>query len=185
MRVLVCGGRNYQARKRLYRVLDDVFSDLGGITLIVHGNARGADRLAGDWAKARDVPCGTFDADWGRYGAKAGPMRNQKMLDSAKPDLVVAFPGGKGTAHMVSIAEIAGVPVQKIASELTTIQIRGGNLTAGLEAKDGVVIFTAPALKYMLGWNGDQVASYCKQRGWQWVTVPGKDAAVASAAPGG
>ena len=41
----------------------------------------------------------------------AGPKRNQQMLDEAKPDMVVAFPGGKGTAHMRQIAKAAGVPV--------------------------------------------------------------------------
>jgi hypothetical protein len=38
-------------------------------------------------------------------------MRNQAMLDYGKPDLVVAFPGGKGTADMVRRARVAGVKV--------------------------------------------------------------------------
>ena len=35
----------------------------------------------------------------------------QIMLDEGKPDLVVAFPGGRGTADMIRKAEGAGVPV--------------------------------------------------------------------------
>jgi len=55
----------------------------------------------------------TFDADW-KLGKKAGPLRNQRMIDEGRPDLVVAFPGGKGTADMVRRAEAAGVKVLKI-----------------------------------------------------------------------
>lgn len=45
-------------------------------------------------------------------GKAAGPIRNQRMLDEGKPDLVVAFPGGRGTADMVRRAKAAGVPVR-------------------------------------------------------------------------
>lgn len=33
------------------------------------------------------------------------------MLDEYHPDFVVAFPGGRGTAHMVRISRQAGVEV--------------------------------------------------------------------------
>ena len=36
---------------------------------------------------------------------------NQQMLDIGKPDLVLAFPGGSGTADMVAKARAAGVGV--------------------------------------------------------------------------
>lgn len=48
------------------------------------------------------------------------------------------------------------------------IRIDGGFFCAGIEHKDGVVVRTAPILKYMLGWNGRQVADYCRKRGWIW-----------------
>lgn len=51
-------------------------------------------------------------ADWGRYGKAAGPIRNQEMLESGI-DLVIALPGGRGTADMVRRAEGAGVPVRR------------------------------------------------------------------------
>lgn len=57
------------------------------------------------------VPVIVYHADWNAHGRSAGPIRNAKMLAEGKPDLVVAFPGGKGTAHMVGIARKAGVPV--------------------------------------------------------------------------
>jgi hypothetical protein len=40
-------------------------------------------------------------------GRAAGPRRNQRMLEDFRPDLVVAFPGGRGTAYMVRRAGLA------------------------------------------------------------------------------
>ena len=111
MRVLVCGGRDYHDRQQVFDVLDDLREPA---THIIHGGARGADTFGRDWAKERKVPYTTFRADWGKLGRAAGPIRNQKMLSEGKPDLVVAFPGGKGTADMVSRAKKAGIPVIEI-----------------------------------------------------------------------
>jgi hypothetical protein len=36
------------------------------------------------------------------------------MLDEGKPDLVIGFPGGTGTADMLSRAEIAGVKIIEV-----------------------------------------------------------------------
>ena len=54
---------------------------------------------------------GSYPAQWDVYGRRAGPIRNQEMIDEGKPDGVVAFPGGKGTADMVRRAEAAGLKV--------------------------------------------------------------------------
>jgi hypothetical protein len=107
-RVLVCGGRNYDDKGRLYIALDRLFPSP---TLIIHGGANGADALAGQWCVDRDVACAPYYAAWETYGAGAGPMRNQRMLDEGKPHLVLAFPGGRGTADMVRRAKAAGVRV--------------------------------------------------------------------------
>ena len=104
LRVLVCGGRDYRNRERVYRVLDTVQP-----AVVIHGDARGADTLASDWAKSRGVQCETYPAQWNRFGRRAGYLRNQQMLDEGKPDLVIAFPGGSGTAMMAKIAQDAGV----------------------------------------------------------------------------
>ena len=75
----------------------------------------GADTLGAEWAKAQGIPCEVYMADWEGLGRKAGPIRNQRMLDEGKPDLVVAFPGGRGTADMVRRARSAGLDVLEIA----------------------------------------------------------------------
>jgi hypothetical protein len=124
MRVLVCGGRDYANRERLYNELDEMHHDpacgvreRGAVTLIIHGDASGADRLAAAWATENRVPVQAWPADWALHGLYAGPFRNAKMLAEGKPDLVVAFPGGRGTADMVRRARRAGVDVVEVSAE--------------------------------------------------------------------
>lgn len=115
LRILVCGGRDYKNAKRLNDVLFTI-EVVHGIGVIIHGGATGADSLAGAWAKGYACTCIIEYADWNRYGPAAGATRNQKMLDEHKPDMVVAFPGGRGTADMVKRAKAAGVTVQEVQS---------------------------------------------------------------------
>lgn len=114
MRVLVCGGRDYNDSHRVFAVLDKLHSE-AGIDLIIEGGARGADHLAMSWAADRRVPRERYDADWEAHGNFAGPMRNRRMLEEGKPDIVVAFPGNRGTADMCRKARKAGVEVYEIA----------------------------------------------------------------------
>ena len=108
MRVLVCGGRDFQDARQMYSWLDGL---LPRPTLIIQGGAFGADAIASEWAYKRDVLERQFPADWKKHGRAAGPIRNQQMLEEGKPELVVAFPGGIGTADMVRRARAAGVRV--------------------------------------------------------------------------
>ena len=86
--------------------------------VIITGGASGADEVAQDWAIVNWCQFETYPVtpeEWARLGKKAGPLRNARMLAEGKPDLVLAFPGGTGTADMVSKAKAAGVPVREIA----------------------------------------------------------------------
>lgn len=110
MRILVCGGRDWNDRDAVVRALASVDAKKG-IDVVIHGGAEGADSFAEVWAAVNGKRVVTFKADWSAYGKAAGPMRNQKMIDEGKPDGVVAFPGGKGTADMVHRAKKAGLTV--------------------------------------------------------------------------
>ena len=112
-RVLVCGGRHYSDRARVFAVLDDLAAQ-HGVLFVIEGGQRGADSLARKWRHERLQPGETFYADWKRYGDPAGPIRNQKMLVDGQPDLVVAFPGHTGTANMVGKAHAFRVEVQEV-----------------------------------------------------------------------
>lgn len=111
-RVIVCGGRDYDDQWAVQQAMETVL-DLAGDhrPLIVHGGASGADALAAAWARHLDLPEAHFAALWGQYGRAAGPRRNAEMLAVVEPDLVVAFPGGAGTANMIRQAHAAGVRV--------------------------------------------------------------------------
>lgn len=111
--VLVCGGRDYDNRDMLFSVLNLAHA-MNPIKLLIHGGASGADDLAGQWARHVGVNWKGFTAYWKTEGKAAGPKRNQRMLDEGKPDIVIVFPGGDGTADMVRRAEKAEVPVARV-----------------------------------------------------------------------
>jgi len=108
-RVLVCGGRQYDRELALSLVMDDLYLPRGSV--IIQGGARGADKLAREWAATNGCEVLTFAAEWQRYGAAAGPLRNQRMIDEGRPDYVVAFPGNRGTDDMMRRARAAGLRV--------------------------------------------------------------------------
>jgi hypothetical protein len=111
MRVLVCGGRDFRDREAVYNVLDPLRDKMGALMC---GGAPGADTLAWDWGWSRNFHCERYFADWKTHGRAAGPLRNQRMIDEGKPDLVIAFPGGRGTADMIRRAETAGIEVRSV-----------------------------------------------------------------------
>src|SRR6266404_2551027 len=77
--------------------------------VIIEGGATGTDNAAADFATNNFCKLEVFPADWKQHGRSAGYIRNKQMLFEGKPDLVVAFPGGKGTAMMVDLANRAGI----------------------------------------------------------------------------
>lgn len=106
MRVLVCGGRSFDDWELICHCLDNL-----NPSEICHGGAAGVDSLAQKWADERGVQSTVFEANWAAEGRSAGPTRNKRMLDEWKPDRVIAFSGGKGTADMVRRARSAGLRV--------------------------------------------------------------------------
>lgn len=111
MRVLVCGGRDYNEVNTIEEVLKQ---HVQPEDTIIQGGARGADINAKIYAKNNNIAFETYEADWNTYGKNAGYIRNKTMLTEGKPDLVIAFPGGKGTAMMVKLAKETKVKVIEI-----------------------------------------------------------------------
>ena len=111
MRVLICGGLDYQDRTKIFQYVDGL--NLGDI--VIHGGARGADTIANDAAWESRLERMFFPAQWLKYGKSAGFIRNQQMLDEGKPDIVVYFhddiESSKGTKDMVARARKAGIKV--------------------------------------------------------------------------
>ena len=140
MRVIVTGGRNYRQKEVVAAFLAGVYAALpeGEWLWVVHGNASGADEFADIWAwswhnKGHRVYWERHDAKWSAscrdtcapkhrkhrrngttYCPAAGSYRNQEMVDLGA-DLVLAFPGGTGTADCVRRAKAAGIEVWEVS----------------------------------------------------------------------
>ena len=114
--VLVCGGRTYNNKETIHEVLSSIHKETP-ISVLIHGAAKGADTLAGCWARENNIKEKQCPALWNTYGKAAGSIRNQQMLDSNTVELVIAFPGGKGTADMINRAKKSGIEVKEIQNE--------------------------------------------------------------------
>ena len=114
--VLACGGRTYNNKEKIYEVLSSIHKETQ-MSVLIHGAAKGADTLAGCWARENNIKEKQCPALWNTHGKAAGSIRNQQMLDSNTVELVVAFPGGKGTSDMVSRAKKSGIEVKEIQNE--------------------------------------------------------------------
>lgn len=113
MIVVVAGGRDYAGWDRLCEELDALHASRP-IAKLAHGGARGADTMAGAWARSRSVEEVVFPAQWNTFGKNAGPIRNRGMLDDMAPDVLVAFPGGSGTDGCVREARKRGIFVLEV-----------------------------------------------------------------------
>ena len=118
--VLYCGDRNWSDPVPISLSFEKEKPDT-----IIEGEARGADRMCAEEARERGVRVFRYPAEWDRYGRGAGSIRNEQMLrnlrkmgDEGWEIKVVAFHSdlsqSKGTKHMVSIAEAAGVETEVI-----------------------------------------------------------------------
>lgn len=116
--VQITGGRDYDDEDMVFETLT-AFHVTSNVALVRHGGARGADFLAGKWARLHCVPEEKHMADWSRFGKRAGILRNEAMLKAQPPaSFLLTFPGGRGTAHMVDICRKAGLPIVTIHSAM-------------------------------------------------------------------
>lgn len=110
-RILVCGGRKFSDMEKVNLTMEQIRPWLDPSFCIIQGGATGADRLGAAWAFFEGCPMIEMRANWDKYENSAGNIRNGWMIEYAMPDLVVAFPGGSGTANMVKRARAANIDV--------------------------------------------------------------------------
>jgi len=108
-RILICGDRNWTD----IETIENFIKSLPPDTIIIHGNSRGADKIAKREAKKHGLTVKSYPADWNKYGRAAGPIRNKKMILEGRPDKVVAFHNdlskSRGTADMIRQAKKRGI----------------------------------------------------------------------------
>jgi hypothetical protein len=115
---LVCGGRDFAEEPMFHDVMRRLVDMWGMPERIVEGACpTGADLMAKRWAQQYAIDIGEIAPDWEGLGKAAGPIRNEEMLMKYKPQRVIAFPGGRGTADMVARA-------RRRNSEITVIEVK-------------------------------------------------------------
>lgn len=114
-RVLITGSRDWT----LWNVLEGAILRLvpdyasGQDVKLVHGGCpSGADEMADNLAGVLGFPVEVHPADWGRYGKRAGFLRNKEMVD-AGASICLAFikNNSRGATMCARLAEEAGIPV--------------------------------------------------------------------------
>jgi len=117
LRILICGDRNWTN----FKVIENYILTLPLGTIIIEGDCRGADKISGYLARQHGFNVVRVSAKWEKYGLAAGPIRNQEMLDTYKPNLVVAFHNhiedSKGTKDMIERASRYGIETKIIKEE--------------------------------------------------------------------
>lgn len=119
--VAITGGRDFYDYPHMKRVLGAVHRQRP-ISVIRNGGMTGADALSSYWAYENKVDTECFGAKWGSLDRRAGPERSREMLSWGEcgnccttrhwePDLLVAFPGGRGTNTAVDIARELNIAV--------------------------------------------------------------------------
>ena len=114
IRVLVCGGEklNYPM---LHNVLCDLHAGPRVKLIITNGSTRGAARMVTIWAEAHDVPVRVFRPNHLRFPFFAIALSNRDMLAKGLPNLVVATPGGIGTADLLRRARAADIKTWRLS----------------------------------------------------------------------
>jgi hypothetical protein len=113
MRVAVTGGRLFRDVQFVCDILDQFHIEVG-IDALIEGEADGLDLIARAWAEWVGVPVDPYPANWDRYDNFAGSVRNTQMIREGKPDIVIAFKGGKGTRDMRYKTEAAGILLLRV-----------------------------------------------------------------------
>jgi len=115
IRIGVTGGRDYTNTAKATHVLDRAYSVFKDRMYLVVGDARGLDFICRNWADATLKPeqWSCFYANWDLYGKKAGILRNEEMAKSGL-DLLISFPGGKGTKHMTEYCRELNIKILEI-----------------------------------------------------------------------
>ena len=131
------------------RVAAELLARSGGrlVHLLLHGGARGADAAIGRAAQQLGWSALVMPAQWQLHGRAAGPIRSRELLEQAVAKaeahtspgslasvLVVAFPGGPGTASLVQqarrMAPRSPVPIAVVevspAAGLCAVPVRVG-----------------------------------------------------------
>jgi hypothetical protein len=114
-RILITGARDWRDKAIVRHAIFSTWEEAGRPkdTVVIVGRAKGADTFAEICAEAFGFTIEPYTANWKKQHKAAGPIRNQRMVDSGA-DICLAFlhEGSIGTADCIRKAEKAGIPVE-------------------------------------------------------------------------
>lgn len=109
-KVIVAGSRTFNDYNFLKEKLDFLLDGYASETIeIVYGGAAGADSLAWEYAKEKNLAAMCFTADWDKHGKAAGPLRNKRMAEYADACVVFIINNSRGSQSMIKEAKLAGL----------------------------------------------------------------------------
>lgn len=117
MKTIICGGRDHSDYTMLLRA---IATCPWKITSVFSGKAPGADALGERWAMENGAAVTPFPANWGRYGRRAGPLRNAEMLEGGAEAVLALWNGlSTGTKDMIDKARRKGLRVHVVMQEVS------------------------------------------------------------------
>jgi predicted Rossmann-fold nucleotide-binding protein len=112
VKIAITGGRDHIVTIDELVTFWHLFGEHKG-TELHHGAARGVDltiaRAAQECGDIVIVAHPVHPLDWEQHGKVAGFIRNVKMLSCV--DMLIAFPGGRGTRNCVQRAKLMKIPI--------------------------------------------------------------------------
>lgn len=110
-RIAVSGGVQFNDHRLIYEVLDRVLAKHPQMVLLHGGSDLGTEKIAADWADARQVPQIPFRPKFAEHGKKAAPFKRNDELLEALPIGVIVFPGGGIQGNLADKAKAMGLSV--------------------------------------------------------------------------
>jgi hypothetical protein len=83
-------------------------------SLVLCGMARGVDLIGRAWALSQGIEVREYPAAWRQYGRRAGPMRNQEMVDTAQALVVIRFQRSRGSKDVLMRARLRGLVIHDV-----------------------------------------------------------------------
>lgn len=120
-RILICGSRDWTDAGMIREFILTLPTD----SLIIHGDCRGADRIAGKEALERGMPVAAMPAPWQAFDNSAGPIRNGWLIEYLTPTEAHGFhdwiDSSRGTKDMRARCDRRGIPFRVHSHEMVAL----------------------------------------------------------------
>ena len=116
IKVGISGSRSITDTPFIYKTLDYYLSQLllKYKVVIVHGNAKGVDYIANDWAVSKGLEVIIFEPEYDKFPPKVAPIKRNEQIVAESDVLLAITTGSNGTASTIKMAIKKGIPTKVI-----------------------------------------------------------------------